>query len=265
LVAALTTTSSGPALRAAENAAPRPEAAAELDPAEFFSRVVDRYRDLLHYQDQTRLTQTITGEDERAQTIETEIACRVEGESLKVTTPLRQLRDPLGLRALLASSPALERWRHRYDLWLAPHMALKFLDRPLREFRAGVREGFVASEARSVVVDDRTLVQIKLRSAEPASGAEPAEFDLFVNSRSMLIERIEGDQSLPDGGSLHTRLDITPIEYSSAGEGGGDSQPGAALPAAAPTSPAPAPPVPESAPSGVPAAPRGEAPARPPA
>lgn len=38
-----------------------------------------------------------------------------------------------------------------------------------------------------------------------------ARFDLLVNLQSMLIERIEGEQRLPDGAEYRTTLDITPI------------------------------------------------------
>jgi hypothetical protein len=107
-----------------------------------------------------------------------------------------------------------------YQLWLAPHMVLKFRENPLADFRAGVAEPFTPTEASPVMIDDRVLVHLALKSGAPgtdgASADFDAKFDLYVNPESMLIERIEGQQRLPDGGSFETSLRIAPVFATSA-------------------------------------------------
>ena len=99
----------------------------------------------------------------------------------------------------------------RYNLWLAPHMALRFTDDPLKEFRLGVKEGFTPTKAEHVTVEKKQWVRLELKSGDGLSEDYTARFDLFVNLQSMLIERIEGEQRLPDGAEYRTTLDITPI------------------------------------------------------
>src|SRR5262249_7382746 len=96
--------------------------------------------------------------------------------------------------------------------WLAPHMIMRFSDQPLKDFRAGVDEGFTATAAKSITVDNRKLVQLALKSGDGLSESSAAKFDLFINPESMLIERIEGQQRLPDGANCKTTFKITSIE-----------------------------------------------------
>ena len=46
-------------------------------------------------------------------------------------------------------------------------LATEFLkDQPLKEFRAGIDEGFTATAAKSVTIDNRKLVQLALKNQE---------------------------------------------------------------------------------------------------
>ncbi len=96
----------------------------------------------------------------------------------------------------------------RYNLWQAPHMALRFLDEPLRDFRAGVPAGFEVHSAHKLVQDDRELVRFELREPAAEDVARPAVFVLIVDAETMLIERIAGAQTMPDGARLTLHLEI---------------------------------------------------------
>jgi hypothetical protein len=91
-------------------------------------------------------------------------------------------------------------------------MALKFDDEPLKHFRAGVDEGFTSTGADAVTIDNRKMVHVALRSGDGLSENCTARFDLFINPETMLVERIDGEQKMPDGGSCTTSLQITPRE-----------------------------------------------------
>ena len=52
---------------------------------------------------------------------------------------------------------------------------------------------------------------VQLTSGDGLSEDFTAKFDLYVDPESMLIQRIEGEQRLPDGADYSTTLDITPI------------------------------------------------------
>ena len=54
--------------------------------------------------------------------------------------------------------------------------------------------------------------QVKLEAGRSETDEPEATFDLFVNSESMLIERIEGEQHLADGTNLVTTVRITPTQ-----------------------------------------------------
>ncbi len=225
-----------------------------LDPAIFFQKLVDRYRGLNLYNDVVtvvQVTQRVGAEPSR---YETKITCEVADGKLNLRTPLSQIRHGFGLDdAVLQGEPAKDAQK-KYDLWLAPHMALKFTDQPLKDMRAGVQETFVATGAESVTIDDKKMIHVELRSgcsggkanagsavtdgAGNSSATKPAasfgetcaaKFDLYVNSDSMLIERIEGEQQLPDGASCSTTLQITPGEV--------EGQAPTAEPAVAPAKP----------------------------
>jgi hypothetical protein len=209
-----------------------------LDPSEFFALLVERYRGLVAYADQVRLIQTIEKAGDEPYQTDRRLICQIDDDgNLRVQTAARQARGALGLTIPLKEETALREMRRRYDLWLMPHMVLKYADQPLREFREGVADGFTATEAAAVTVDEKPMVQVTLRAGDEQTAAE-AEFDLFVNPDSMLIERIVGAQRLPDGASLETTLEITPVAAS--------ERPAAPPPAAPPSEPLPA--VPGAAP-----------------
>jgi len=185
-------------------------ASAEIDPSVFFQQVVDRYRDLDTYRDRARLVQVMQRDGQESSRVETEIGCEIRDGALHVQTPQSQVAAALGLRLPVRPNPALEAAGPRYDFWLAPHMALKFAGEPLKELRPGVDEGFTATEAEAVTIDDRKMVHIELRSGDGLSEACTAKLNLFVNADTMLVERIEGEQLLPDGANYSTTLHITP-------------------------------------------------------
>ncbi|MHC4217722.1 MAG: hypothetical protein ACYSU7_04620 [Planctomycetota bacterium] len=201
---------------AANQPGPADDAAVEaaVEPASFFGALVERYRGLSSYEDVANVVEVRTREGRPPLRVETRIACRLEGDRLTVTTPGSQVRAGAGLDVPLGTSPAMEALVLRYNLWLAPHMALHFVEDPLQDLRLGVPEGFTAAGAETVTVDQRDLVRLELRSADGASSADdaaPARFDFWVDPESMLIERIEGRQRLSDGADYETALQITPV------------------------------------------------------
>lgn len=193
------------------------DSAAELrlDPVIFFQKLVNRYRGLHLYRDVVSVVQVTQREGAETSRIETKIACEVADGKLRVQTPASQARKGLGLDVPLKQSQPMKDAQHQYDLWLAPHMTLKFTEEPLKQLRTGINEGFTATEAESVTIDNKKMVHVELRSGctgESQNENCNATVNLYVNSDSMLIERIETEQRLPDGASYSTTLDITPEE-----------------------------------------------------
>lgn len=185
-----------------------------VDPLIFFDELVARYRGLRVYSDLTHIVQVTRQYDDESepQRTETRVASEVSDGKLNVVTPGSQLRRNFGLNLPVQASPEMEQAKLRYDLWLLPHMALKFAEQPLQELREGVPEGFTATEAAAVTIDDRPMVHLELTSGDGLSGDYNARFDLYVDPESMLIERIEGRQRLPDGGDFETTYYITPTK-----------------------------------------------------
>lgn len=185
-----------------------------IDPREMFERLVTRYRDLSSYEDRVMIEQITARDGERAIREETQIACQFNEEgSLEVTTPTSQMGDRLGVRRLLdADHPAGALLQLRYNLWLAPHLALRFLESPLEGFRHGIDEGFTPVKAERVTVEDVELVRLDLQSGDGLSEDFRARFELFINPATMLIHRVRGVQLLPDGANLVTDFVITPTE-----------------------------------------------------
>ncbi|MCP3902671.1 MAG: hypothetical protein GY715_03465 [Planctomycetes bacterium] len=178
-----------------------------IDPVCFFDQLVDRYRRLDKYEDVAEVLQVRQGIGERPRRVETRIGCAIVDGRLHVRTPSPgPWRASRGLRR----SRALDQAALRYDLWLAPHMALKYAEEPAKKFRDGVREGFTATEAEAVTIDSRPMVHLELTSGDGTSADCTAKFDLYVNPESMLVERITGQQRMPDGASYETMLTITP-------------------------------------------------------
>ncbi|HRQ75534.1 MAG TPA: hypothetical protein PK098_06395 [Phycisphaerales bacterium] len=185
-----------------------------LDAMSFFEHLVARYRALESYEDETSIVQVTThlGE-ERSHRVETTVKCDIVEGRLNVRTPVSQVRGGLmrGLGLTLPIAPQeVQGSKSMYDLWLAPHMAIKFTENPLSEFRAGVPEGFTATEIAPVTIDNKPMVHLELKSGDGMSGDYAAKFDLYIDPDSMLIERIEGQQRLPDGGDFQTTVDIKP-------------------------------------------------------
>ena len=200
-----------------ELAAPAsPAATSTIEPLAFFEMLVERYRRIAFYSDRVRLTQTFARSGESPRRLDTEFACAIDEEGLRVQTAARQAATAMGLAPSIRTTPTMRRLKQRYDLWLAPHMMLKFAREPLQEFRDGVREGFTPTDAASVTVDEHPMVHVKLESAPDPDESQRAIFDLYVNPESMLIERIEGAQQLADGTSLVTTLDIEPVAIDTA-------------------------------------------------
>jgi hypothetical protein len=183
----------------------------KLDPSIFFQRLVDRYRGLYLYKDMIHIVHVTRRDGQETSRVESQMECEVAEGELKVKSPASQARDGLRLNVHGRQDQSAFEAQRKYDLWLAPHMTLKFTENPLKELRAGVNEGFTATEAEAVTIDNKRMVHVELRSGNTRDGASEtgtAKVDLYVNSDSMLIERIETEQRLPDGADYTTTLDI---------------------------------------------------------
>jgi hypothetical protein len=187
------------------------------DARAFFDRLVERYRALSGYRDSAKLLQVTTRAGQVPQSVRTQLTCAVERDEMRVQTPAAQATGMLGLDALLEISPAARMLRQRYQLWLAPHMSLRFAEQPLREMRAGVEGELKPIVAEHVVVDEKALVHVQLQSERVGGEAPAASVDLYVDPDSMLVQRVESQQRLADGTHCATTLEITP-EFVDGGE-----------------------------------------------
>jgi len=178
-----------------------------IDAVCFFDRLVDRYRRLDTYEDVAEVLQVHQRIGERPRRVETRIGCVITDGRLRVRTPSSRAWSAA---QTLRRSSAMDKAAMRYDLWLAPHMALKFAREPAKKFRDGVKEGFTATEAESVTIENKKMVHLELKSGDGTSDDCAATFDLYVNPESMLVERITGQQRMPDGANYETTLTITP-------------------------------------------------------
>lgn len=184
-----------------------------LDAHCFFDVLVARYRGLAVYKDTVRVLQVTTGSDGAStRRVETRIGCAVDHGRLSVRTPASAFRRQIGLDLAARTSPAMDDTALKYNIWLAPHMALKFEPAPEKDFRSGVEDGFTATGAKRVTVKDKPMVRLELKSGDGRSVEPEAQFDLYVNPDSMLVEQIVGHQRLPDGALYETTLEITPLE-----------------------------------------------------
>ncbi len=187
-----------------------------LDPVVFFDDIVKTYRSLVAYEDTVQVVEIVSRDGRRPHRVETAIACRLRHDSLTIKTPGEQLRSgAAGLGDGVGKSPAMESLVLRYNLWLAPHMALHFVEEPLADLRLGVPEPFAPTAAERVEADGLPLVHLVLRSPDPAThpdAEEQARFELWVDPETRLVRRIEGRQRLPDGADYRTSLQITPVE-----------------------------------------------------
>ncbi len=183
----------------------------KIDPLAFFDALADRYSQLSSYTDVADVVQVTQRRGQEPTVVETRIEIAVEDDELTITTPADQVREGVGLDVPVRKSAAMQKLQMQQDLWMAPHMTLRFSDEPLKEFRLGVDEGFTPTEAHSVKLDDKDMVHLELKSGDGLSEDSTATFDLYIDPESMLIERIEGEQRLPDGADYHTTLEITPL------------------------------------------------------
>ncbi len=184
-------------------------------PGASFDRLVERYRQLVDYEDTVVVVETVTRESQEPHRVETRLVCRIENDRLRIESPGAQVRDRIGLGAPVARSTAMESLALRYNLWIAPHLALRFKQDPLAEFRLGVPQGFIVAGVEQATWRDRQLIKVRLKAAPVqdagADAAKAAQYDLWVNPDSMLIERVTGHQTLPDGADYRITMDITPI------------------------------------------------------
>jgi hypothetical protein len=212
-----------------------------LEADDVFDCLARRYRGLDSYSDVTQAVceQTGGGNSDESSRFEMRLDCEIRGGKLTVTLPREQMRKLTGLDLPVAVPARLARLWRAYQLWLAPHMMMHESETPLAEMLAGGAQGggetLEAVRVQSVLVDERPMVHLQLKApsmsdagatksnagggqgvdAAAAAGrdADAASFiDLFVNPRSMLIERVEAQRTLPDGRTWRTRLEITPRE-----------------------------------------------------
>ena len=180
---------------------------AVADPVAVFDTLVDRYRGLDAYEDTVEVVEIVTRGEQRRHRVETRLVCRIENDRLRIDSPGGQVRSGVGLGGPVRRSAAVESLVLRYNLWIAPHMVLRFKENPLAEFRLGVPGGFVPASAEAASWRDRQYILLVLKAAADAADAR---YELWVNPDSMLIERITGRQTLPDGADFQTTLTITP-------------------------------------------------------
>jgi hypothetical protein len=188
----------------------RPDDERRREASSFFADLVHRYQRIESYEDVAVLRQVTTHPGAEPSAVETRISCAVRDNQLTVETPGSALRRAMGLRVPLRTTNAGERLRDDYRSWLAPHMVLRFSDTPL-DALPPTRQDFTPTDAAAVTIDNKAMVHLELRSGDGVSEDCPSRIDVFVNRESMLIERIQGEQSLPGGGNRRTTLDITPI------------------------------------------------------
>jgi len=162
----------------------------------FFDTLVERYRHLVDYEDTVVIVEIVTRESQEPHRVETRIACRIENDRLRIDSPGAQVRGGVGLGPPIARSTAMESLALRYNLWIAPHMALRFKQDPLAEFRLGVPQGFIVAGVEQAKWQGRPLIRIRLKAAAvedaPSDAARTAQYELWVNPDSMLIERVTG-------------------------------------------------------------------------
>lgn len=179
----------------------------DLDPIRFFKRLVDRYRTIEEYVEETEVEQVTNDPATDDPPVRTRTRVRAEVRDARLVVERPGLSDDIA-RSLTSSKPGAA----EEDLWLLPHLRLRFSDSPLEEFRPTEGGGFRAAEADRVVVGDREMVRVELRAGgEADSGATDARFSLFVDPERMLVERVEGEEWLPGGLRQQTTLRIEPV------------------------------------------------------
>lgn len=202
---------------------PSPEA------TRFFERLVGRYRELIRYADTFLLEQRIGSIDgDAASEVRTKVSARsrISNGSVEVSTRSRRIVESVSGEGMPGP--------REVDLAIAPHLGLRLLDEPLKDFRPGT-EGFRATSIREVEHEHQSMVRIELRSGGASPGEPCSVFGLTVDPQSMLIRKVDGEERLADGRSFSTTISIDPETE-----------------AVAPAEPPPAPPEPVEAPAGLP-------------
>ncbi len=199
---------------ALQPAAPQMAAAGATEVRVFWERLVERYRSLRFYRDETHLTQVRAGSGadgaaaSGARSLDME--CTLDAGRLSVRTPASQLAE-MPRRALPPGAwPAVvEALERQQDLWMAPHLALRMSDSPLKDMRPGLDSALAPVEMTAVTLRERPLLRLSLVTTQPAP-ARPATVHLWVEPRTMLIERVETEETLAGGDTLRTQLEIVP-------------------------------------------------------
>lgn len=171
------------------------------DPIAFFERLVLRYRSLRRYAERVEVLQVTKDPETDDPAIRTLTRARAEitGDDLRVD------RSGLASKAMDALAPDEDgAGASEAELWMLPHLSLRFTDQPLEHFRPGDRAPFRPSELDRVTVRDRQLVRVQLLSGDEEDPA--ARFNLFIDPERMLVERVEGDEWLPSG--LHHQTTV---------------------------------------------------------
>ena len=175
----------------------------------FFQRLVDRYRALHRYTEEAEVEQVTDDPATDAPPIRTRAKVRAEVDDRELTVESSSLLDAVSDTLRPSEDGATDA-----ELWMLPHLRLKFDEKPMESFRPATRTPFRASEIDRVRVDDRELVRVELLSGE--TGAPDAKFSLYVDPDRMLVERVEGDEWLP-GGLRHrttVRIDAQEVHES---------------------------------------------------
>lgn len=167
----------------------------------FFQQLVDRYRSLHRYSEEAEVEQVTEDPATDAPPIRSRSRVRAEVDEGRLSVDSSSLAE----RVVETVAPDGEEAMLESDLWMLPHLRLRFDDQPLESFRPGARQPFRPAEVDRVRVEDRELVRVDLLSGE--TGAPDARFSLFVDPERMLVERVEGDEWLPGG--LRHRTTVT--------------------------------------------------------
>jgi hypothetical protein len=179
-----------------------------LDPILFFKRLADRYRAIDAYVEETEVEQVTSDPATDDPPIRTRTRVRAEVSNAKLHVERPGVLDDFARALSPPAAGAAER-----DLWLLPHLRLRFSRSPLEQFRKTGTSGFRAAEADRVMVEDREMVRVELRSGEDGgSGSSDATFSLFVDPERMLVERVEGEEWLPGGIRQQTTLRIESMQ-----------------------------------------------------
>jgi hypothetical protein len=179
-----------------------------IDASCFFRMLVSRYRDLAFYEDVSHVWRVTHRDGEEPKCVETEIGCEIENGELRVQTPGSQALDLFGLSGLFRSSNQIERAGLQYDLWLAPHLAPRFADEGETQDADDVAQ-FTAMTAEAVTLNEKPMILLAVAQAADEDPERKATLDLYVDPESMLVERAEHRQTLPDGAKYETTVEIT--------------------------------------------------------